>query len=222
MEATGIEAETGALTAGFAAALLSRLAPGRAMLWIAPRDDLYPPGLRAFGLDPTRLVFARPRDDAGVLAAMETALREGGVGAVVGEVGRLDRVASRRVQFACLRHGITGFALRRFPHGRPAGLAAQEATAVATRWRIAALPSAAPDLTLGHARATREPGTSRWHLTLGHARGGRSGAWIVEPAPPTETEEADNDQALAPHPLRVVAELADHPADAPQRRRLAG
>jgi len=37
---------------------------------------------------------------------------------VVGEVGQFDRTASRRLQLACLRHGSTGFVLRRWPHGK--------------------------------------------------------------------------------------------------------
>ena len=53
----------------------------------------------------------------------------------------VQKYSSRPYPSGCFWSG--GFALRRFPHGRPAGLAAQEATAVATRWRIAALPSAA-------------------------------------------------------------------------------
>ena len=197
--AAGLEAETGVLAAGFVAGLLARLPGSLPILWIAPCDDLHPPGLLAYGLDPGRLVLVRPRDDAGTLGAMETALRAGGLSAVVGEIGRLDRTASRRLQFACLGSGVTGFALRRWPHGRHQ--ADREATAAVTRWQLAPAPSELD---------AREPGPPRWRVALTHARGGRPGAWILE----LPMKEVENDPT---HPFRVVAELADHPAGPPLR-----
>ena len=198
--AAGIEAETGALGAGFIAGLLARLPSNLPVLWAAPRDDLYAPGLLAFGLDPGRLVMARPGDDAATLAVMETGLREGGLAAVVGEVGGFERIASRRLMLACQRHGVTGFVLRRWPHGRRGR---DEATAVATRWEIAAVPSDDDG---------REPGPPRWRAMLTHCRGGKPGAWIVEAG---ESEDG------AAHPVRVVAALAVDEAAAAQRRRRA-
>lgn len=197
--AAGVESETGALPAGFAASLAGRIAPPRPVFWIAQRADLYPHGLPGFGLDPARLVLVRPDDDAGTLAAMETALREGAAGVVVGEVGRLDRVTSRRLLLACLRHGATCLVLRRWPHGRRTE--DREASLAATRWRLAPVPSE---------REGREPGPPRWHLALTQARGGRPGEWIVEAAGGGED---------AAHPVRVVAALAD---PAPEADRRAG
>jgi protein ImuA len=196
--AAGLDAETGALSAGFIAGLLTRIAPRRPVFWIAPTSDLHPPGLLPYGFDPNRLVMVRPDKDADTLAAMEVALREGVAAAVVGEVGQFDRTASRRLQLACLRHGTTGFALRRWPYGHKG--VDREATVAVTRWLIAPVPSA---------RDGKEPGLPRWHVALTHARGGRPGEWIMEAS------------ADATHPLRVVAALADHAPD-PQRFRLAG
>lgn len=203
--APALEAETGATMAGFVAGLLARLPSSGPILWIAPRADLYPPGLLAYGLDPGRLIFVAPRDQAGTLGAMEAGLRAGGLAAVVGEIGRLGRLASHRLHFACLSGGITGFALRRWPYGgrKPD----REATVVATRWTLAPAPSAA---------SHHEPGPPRWRVGLVHARGGRSGEWICEL--PTEVEGA-------PLAFRVVAELADHaaqPVPDPQPRARAG
>jgi protein ImuA len=204
--AEGLAAETGALAAAFIACLLARLPAAKPVFWIATRCDLYPPGLLDTGFDPARLVLVAARDDAETLAAMETALAEPAAVAVVGEVGKLDRVASRRLQLACLRHATTGFVLRRWPYGRKAtadGAPAreQEPTAAVTRWRLAPAPSAAEEA--GAQLSAREPGASRWCVALTHARGGREGAWILE-----FTEASDE----APHSLRVVAGLADHPA----------
>lgn len=204
--AAAMEAETGAAAAGLAAALLAPL-PG-SVLWIASCCDLYPPGLLSCGLDPGRLLLVRTQDDAETLRAMETALREGGAGAVLGEVGRFGRLAARRLQLACLGSGVTGFVLRRWPYGRKSD--PEEGNAVATRWRLSPLPSAAEWL-----GARREPGPSRWRVELLHARGGRPGSWTMERA---ENGEREGSEGQA-HPLRVVAALADDPA-APAERRL--
>ncbi len=198
--AGGIEAELGALAAAFAASWLARLDAGRPVLWIAQRTDLHPPGLRAYGLDPARLLLVRTGDDAGTLAAMETGLRGGAAVAVVAEVGRLTRLAGRRLHLACLAQGATGFVLRRWPHGRKPAQD-QDGAAAATRWRLAPAPSR---------HDNDEPGAPRWRVTLEHARGGRPGAWLMEAG---ESEDA-------PFALRVVAALADA-APATDRRRSA-
>lgn len=214
LTATGLAAETGATAAAFAAWLLARLPAGaggapRRVLWAATCCDLHAPGLLAYGLDPARLVLVRTRDDAETLQVMETALREGGLAAVVGEVGRLGRLAGRRLHLACRRRDVTGFVLRRHPHG--AGRAAErEGTAVATRWRITAAPSRSD---LPDALGPREPGAPSWRLELLHARGGREGGWLVE----IGSDEVSD----APPALRVVAELSAAPA-APARRAAAG
>lgn len=196
--AAGLDSETAALTTGFVAALLARIAPARPVFWIAPISDLHPPGLLPYGLDPNRLVLVRPAKDTETLAAMEVALREGVAAAVVGEVGQFDRIASRRLQLACLNHGSTGLVLRRWPHGHKT--ADREASVAVTRWHLTPVPSV---------KDGKEPGLPRWHVALTHARGGRPGEWIME---------ASDD---ATHPLRVVAALADH-ATEPRRFHLAG
>jgi protein ImuA len=196
--AAGLDAETAALPTAFIAALLARIAPARPVFWVAPSIDLHPPGLLPYGFDPNRLVLVHPAKDVDALAAMEVVLREGIAAAVVGEVGQLDRTASRRLQLACLRQGSTGFALRRWPHGHKT--VDREASVAVTRWHLTPVPSV---------REGKEPGLPRWHVALTHARGGRPGEWIME---------ASDD---ATHPLRVVAALADHASD-PYYPRLAG
>ena len=196
--AGGLEAETGAIVAAFAASLLARLPDTeRAILWIAPSCDLYPLGLPAYGLDPARLVLVQTTDDSATLQSMETALREGGAAAVVGEVGRLDRLPARRLQLACAKLGTTAFVLRRWPYGRRRA-SKLEGNAAATRWRLHPEPSQAEQITIPW-----EPGPLRWRVELLHARGGRPGAWIME------KQEAED--AAPTHPLCVVAELADNP-----------
>jgi protein ImuA len=198
----GTEAQMAAGSTWLAARLVARMGGGRPALWVARECDLYAPGLLGCGLDPARLVLARARDDTAVLAAMEAALRSGAFAAVVGEAGRLPRLAGQRLQLACLRHGTTGLLLRRWPQGRPVprpGWAPEEAPAAMTRWRIGPAPS-----DTSSAGPFAPP---RWRLELRHARGGLPGEWVVE--------AGDGDAA---DPVRVVAELAD-PAAAAQRRR---
>jgi hypothetical protein len=111
------------------------------VLWCLPRPDLYGPGLAAYGLDPARLVLVRTRRDAEILWAMEEGLRTSGVAAVVGEVGALPAVASRRLQLAAEHSGVTAFVLRRWRDGGQAARERNLPNAAATRWRVAALPS---------------------------------------------------------------------------------
>jgi protein ImuA len=196
--AAGLDTETAALPTAFIAALLARIAPTKPVFWIAPSGDLHPPGLLPYGFDPSRLILVRPAKDIDTLAAMEVALREGVAAAVVGEVGKFDGTASRRLQLACLRHGSTGFVLRRWQRGHKT--VDRETNVAVTRWHLTVVPSVKDD---------KEPGLPRWHVALTHVRGGRPGEWIME---------ASDD---ATHPLRVVAALADHATD-PQRLHLAG
>ncbi len=194
----GVDRETGTLSAGFAASLAGRIGVQKPVFWIAARPDLYPHGLSDFGLDPGRLVLVRTDDSDATLAAMETALREGGAEMVIGEVETLGRVASRRLALACQRHGATCLALRRWPYGWRTE--DRDASLAATRWRLSPASSE---------REGREPGPPRWRLALTQARGGRPGEWIVQAG-----EDPD-----ATHPVRVVAVLAD---PSPAARSLAG
>lgn len=157
----------GAAAALFLAGILARL--GGQALWCAARGDLFPPGLAMAGLSPATLLHARAPDEAGVLLAMEEALRHPALAAVVGEVTRLPMVASRRLVLAAEKTGVMALALRR----RREGAAAKDApNAAATRWRVTPLPSA-PLASPGIGRA-------RWTLALTRCRGGEAAEWIVE------------------------------------------
>ena len=193
----GMDHETGVAAAAFGARVCSRLAARGQVVWVLQREDLHAPGLAALGLPAHRLIYVAVRNDAEALAALEDALRTRGVAAAWGEIDRVDLTAGRRLQLACEAQGAAGFVLHRRLHGRRR---AEEGSAAATRWRVAPAPSDPGE----------EPGLGapRWRVHLERCRGGRTGAWIMEAC----------DEA---HPVRVVAELADHavPAEpAPLRR----
>jgi protein ImuA len=171
----GGDEEDGALAAAFAADILGRLAAiaSGMVLWCLPRLDLYGPGLAAHGLDPARVVLVRASCDAEILWVMEEGLRAPGILAVVGEVGALPAVASRRLQLAAERSGITAFLLRRWRNARQAARERILPNAAATRWRITAMPSRP---------AREEPGVGcpHWRLELLRCRGGKPACWEVE------------------------------------------
>lgn len=141
--AAGGDEEDGALAAAFTASIVARLASAGdgVVLWCLSRPDLYGPGLAAHGLDPARLIVVRTARDAEILWAMEEGLRTSGIAAVVGEVGILPDVASRRLQLAAERSGVTAFVLRRWYNGGQATRERNLPNAAATRWRVQALPS---------------------------------------------------------------------------------
>ena len=195
----GMEIETAAVAAAFAAVLAAPLGQRGEVVWILRRDDLYAPGLAGLGFPAERLIQVCVRDEAEALAAMEDALGAAGVAAVIGEAESPDLTAGRRLQLACERHGATGFLVRRRLYGEAA---TARGSAAATRWRIAPAPSEP---------RPGEPGLGapRWRTVLERCRGGRPGAWIME-------------KSDGAHPLRVVAGLGDRELDPPQSVRLAG
>jgi len=162
---------------GFSAAILARIAERQGaerqgeVVWITRGNDLYAPGIAAYGLTPERLIVVRARRDTDILWAMEEALRCRALGAVLGEVGDIDMVASRRLQLAAESSGVTALLLR--TADRRLG-----ATASVTRWSL----SAAPSKPLAGLLGWDEPGLGlpRWRTRLLRCRGGRPGEWLLE------------------------------------------
>lgn len=192
----GLEAETAAAPAAFAALMAAPLARRGEAVWVLRRDDLYAPGLVGLGFPTERLIQVCARDEVEALSVMEDALATVGIGAVFAEVDDVDLVAGRRLQLACERRGTTGFVIRRRPYGGGAGRAT--GSAAATRWRVAAEPSAPAPFGLG---------APRWRAALERCRGGRTGAWILEASAAFDPLTAGD--ADGAHPLRLVAELGD-------------
>ncbi|RWX04968.1 damage-inducible protein [Rhizobium leguminosarum] len=191
----GNGAVDGAAAALFAAGVAARTR-GK-ILWVITRPDLFAPALAQAGLAPDRVIYVEAGNDKTVLACIEEGLRHGGLGAVVGEVARLDMTASRRLQLCAEGSGTIGIALRRWRRQTEASDFGQP-TAAATRWRVSVMPSAALPV----------PGVGRhrWLLELIRARAGESADF--------EVEACDDSGRLA-----LPAELVHRPASAEGWRR---
>jgi protein ImuA len=125
----------------------------------------YAPGLRFFGLDPSRVLFVRCTQARECLWAMEEGLRLGGIAAVIGTRPKpMDLTASRRLQLAAEQANIPVFLLRTYNDHAP--------SAAVTRWRIAPAPSAHDEF--GFYK------NARFRAALQYARGGKTGEWVME------------------------------------------
>lgn len=185
----------GGAATGFCAALLGRLAAGTGtVLWCrrGRAQDLYGPGLAAFGLAPARLLVVRARTATDVLWVMEEALRSGALAAVLGEADGLGVTAARRLQLAA-EGGATAALLLRRDRAEP------EPGPAVTRWRVAAAPGGLVDGRPG-------VGRPRWRLDLLKVRGGgafgEARSWLVEWRDGTTAGD-----------FAVVADLRDRPAE---------
>ena len=158
-------------TAGFALALAARARePQKETLWIATdfgvleTGALYGPGLDQFGLATGRLLMVRVPRPIDALFAMEEALKCRALATVVAELGPPpDLTATRRLSLAARHGGGLGLLLRHKADDAP--------SAAATRWRVAAAPSA-PDELGGL-------GPTTFALTLTRNRRGPCGDWTL-------------------------------------------
>jgi cell division inhibitor SulA/protein ImuA len=68
--------------------------------WVAPPFQPYPPALQQWGIELSRLLVVRPKDDSEVLWSAEQALSSGTCAAVLLWPEKLDDQSSRRLQLA--------------------------------------------------------------------------------------------------------------------------
>ena len=168
------DAADGTSAAGFAIAL-ALMARALPVLWLRIEDverdggRLHATGLVELGLLADDLLLACVADETALLRAAADAARCSGLGTVMiesrGRAPGLDLTATRRLLLAAEGSGVTVFSLR-------IG-AAPGASAAATRWGIAALPSTA--------LAAEAPGHPAFDIELLRRRGGPAGQrWRVE------------------------------------------
>ena len=158
--------EEASATIGFITGLLSSLmASAGTAMWISSNRSLFPPALKAFGVQPDRVIFADLKNEKDLLRAMEEALKCGALTAVIGEVREISFTASRRLQLAVEESQVTGFIVRR-------NCRKINTTACVSRWRITPLPSESLEDLPGL-------GFPQWKAELLRIRNGRPGIWHV-------------------------------------------
>ena len=160
--------ESAAASVGFMSSIAGRLmTTGAPCLWVASGRQVFPPGLKRFGIDPGQIVFVDLRKEKQVFQVLEEALKQPGLAAVIGEVKNIGDITSRRLQLAAENSGVTGFILRHIT---------RSVTPIASvaRWKITSLPSEGPKMNM--------PGLGfpRWAVELEKIRNGKPGKWIVE------------------------------------------
>ncbi len=166
-EFLGIETEQAAACGGFMAALLGRLMQNDGIaVWIGTARKLFPPALKAFGVEPDRIIFVDLQKERDVLWAIEEAMKCKGLAAVIGEVKQINFAQSRRLQLAVENSQVTGLILR--TDARKMNI-----TASAARWQITALPSEPQSDLPGI-------GFPRWQVELLKVRHGNPGTWQIE------------------------------------------
>lgn len=153
---------------GFSLGLARGLLSGRrsALIVLQLADEAqemgvaYGSGLSHFGLDPERVVLARPKTIIELLWAMEEAIACRSVAAVIADIGSrhkaLDFTASRRLSLRSASAGASVFLVRY--------LREREASAAKYRWRVTPAPSGAVPFD------ARAPGPPRWQARLEKGR----------------------------------------------------
>jgi protein ImuA len=159
--------EDASATDGFIACLLGAIMQIHGVsVWISSSRMLFPPALKAFGIEPDRIIFLDLQKQKDILWVMEEALKCNGLAVVVAEMQEINFTESRRLQLAVEQSGVTGFILRRSPRKL-------NTTACVSRWKITSLPSEL---------ANDMPGVGfpRWNVGLLKIRNGKPGTWQME------------------------------------------
>jgi protein ImuA len=159
--------ENTSASGGFIAGLLSGLNNNNhgATVWITASRNVFPPALKAFGLDPERFIFIDVKKKKDILWTMDEALKCASLSAVITEVRNISFTESRRLQLAVEQSKVTGFILRNVIN--------PGTTACVSRWQLSPMPSETiEDLPgLGH---------PKWNVKLLRMRNGKPGQWNIE------------------------------------------
>lgn len=159
------EPHQAACTSAFITALAGKFTKeNEVCLWVGNRN-IYPPGLKHFGINPDRVVFVNPSKPKDMLWTVEEALKCDVLSAVVADIKELGFIESRRLLLAIERSGVTGFIHRHGPRH-------ENAVACTTRWKISPIPSFSPDGLPGI-------GYHCWEVQLLKVKNGKPKSWRI-------------------------------------------
>ncbi|MFN4248559.1 MAG: ImuA family protein [Flavipsychrobacter sp.] len=161
------KATQAATTTGFIAALSARLMQEQGTcLWISTKRTLFPPALKQYGINASRIIFIDLIKERDVLWVVEEALKCQSLSLVVGEISEISFNDSRRLQLAVEQSNVTALLHRNNPRS-------ENTLASVARWKIAPLASST---------GTDLPGVgySRWRVELSKVRNGRPDIWDIE------------------------------------------
>lgn len=166
-EFIALKQEHSASCDGFIGGLLAVLMKnGAPCVWVSTSRKLFPVSLSHFNVKPERIFFVDVNTEKELLWIVEEALKCKGLCAVVAEVDNLDLSASRRLQLACEKSGVTGLFVRKNPQKKTSTIAT-------ARWLISPAPSDNEDDLPGI-------GFPRWNIELLKIRNGSPGKWTLE------------------------------------------
>lgn len=166
-ELISLNPQSAASTNGFMSVMLSALMQQTGLcLWISTRRTVFPPALKAFGIEPERILFVDVHTVKEALWAMEEALKCNALTAVIGEFTALSFDESRRLQLTVEQSKVTGFIHRYQPKF-------ENTVACISRWKISPLFSDVPDQLPG-------VGFPRWNIELLKVRNGKPASWQVQ------------------------------------------
>lgn len=135
-------------------------------VWVGAKRTVYPVALAQFGITPDRVIFIDPHRKKDALWTIEEALKCDALQLVVGEIGELSFMESRRLQLAVERSSVTGFIHRKNPR-------MENTVACVSKWKITPVTSIADDGMPGL-------GLPRWHVQLLKVRNGKPASWVLE------------------------------------------
>jgi protein ImuA len=158
--------EDSSATKGFICHIISQLKLNGICIWVNSFENVFPPALKLFGVNPEKIVFIHVKRQKEILWVIEEALKCDGLAAVVGEITEINFTETRRLQLAVEKSRVTGFIIRNKPRNI-------NITACVSRWKISNIPSELKNNLPG-------VGFPRWDIKLLKIRNGKPGSWKME------------------------------------------
>jgi len=155
-----------ACTSAFISSVLTKLNKQNGIyIWIGRQKQLFPGGLRNFGIQPHQIIFINLVKQKDILWATEEALKCKSLSGVISELEDITFAQSQRLQLTVEKSKVTGFILRTQTERI-------SATACAARWQIKPLSSENESLLPG-------VGFSKWQVDLLKVRNGNTASHTI-------------------------------------------